>query len=162
MNNFDITLSIGKKIERYLQNFLSSRGHTVIDHSEDKIWQDIDTDFEVRIKEQRTTLEVKADSKIHEHNNFFFEEGFDRATGYYKGWFDKCEAEHICFIDYVGGKGYILRFDKEVIKANSISRKWYNRTDNCCGYALLLNCDRARELGLVAMEWNIDKEDKLI
>lgn len=156
MNSFQGTLAIGKKIEKYAISFLRSLGHTVIDHSDDKSWQNVDTDFEVRMREQKTTLEVKADSKIHEHNNFFFEEGFDRATGYYAGWFDKCEAEHICFIDYVDGKGYILRFDKALIKNNAISRKWYNRTDNCQGYALLLNCDRARELGLVALEWVIE------
>lgn len=155
MNNFEYSLSIGKRIESYLEQFLCAKGHTVINHSEDKNWQDIDTDFEVRCREQSTTLEVKADSKIHQHNNFFFEEGFDRQTGYYAGWFTKCEAEHICFIDYVGGKGYILRFDKELIKAHSISRKWFNHTDNCYGYALLLNCDKARELGLIALEWNI-------
>lgn len=156
MNNFQSTLAIGKKYEDYVQQFLTEKGHKVINHSEDKSWQAIDIDFELYKGDKKTTLEVKADSKISVNGNFFFEEGFDRATGYYSGWFEKCQAAYICFIDYVGGKGYILSLDKPTIQNNAVSRTWYNRTDNCQGYALLLNCDKARKLGLVVLEWDIE------
>ena len=148
-------LLVGKKTEEYIVGYLNAKGHTIINHSEEPEWQMIDTDFEVIRGNSHTTLEVKTDNRIHNTNNFFFEVGFDRATGYYDGWFHNCAAEYICFVDMIGARGYILEFDKTRIAQCAFPRRWRNSIDGCYGDAYLLNCDKARAMGLIVYEWNI-------
>ena len=159
MDNFDKLLAVGKKTEDLVSDYLTTRGNTVINHTEDLDWQAIDTDFEVSKNGKTTTLEVKTDSRINQTHNLFFEVGFDRATGYYNGWFRKCEAEYILFYDSSAAKGYIIDFDKYIIEKNSYYRRWYNNTDRCWGDAYLLPLVKAEELGLVAHTFELQKED---
>lgn len=156
MNNFDYCLSIGKSAEEYVADYLTSRGNKVEDVSYDPMYMSKDTDFLLYKNGAYTTLEVKHDSKMEITGNFFFEVGFDRMTGYKPGWFSKCAAEYICFVGNT--HCYIIKFDKDVIAANAISRRWCNYTDNCFGDAYLLSIDKARELDLIAFEWDIATE----
>ena len=159
MDNFNTLLAVGKKTEDLVCDYLTTRGNTVINHTEDLDWQAIDTDFEVSKNGKTTTLEVKTDSRINQTNNLFFEVGFDRATGYYDGWFRKCEAEYILFYDSSAAKGYIIDFNKEIIQKNSNYRRWYNRSDSCWGDAYLLPLMKAEQLGLVAHTFELQKEE---
>lgn len=159
MSNFDYTLSIGKKVENYVKRYFENRGHQLEDLSDVKEWQEKDVDFNFKFKDGKEALfEVKADSKLGNTGNLFFEVGFDRVTGYYAGWFSKTAAALICFVDYVNKKGYIVLLDKDVIKENSRNITWQNRTDCCLGFAYLLPITKAKELGLVVYEWTIEED----
>lgn len=156
MNSFELCLQIGKSAENYVADYLTAAGHIVEDVSYEAAYMSKDIDFLLYKNNKYTTLEVKSDSKINQTGNLFFEVGFDRTTGYYDGWFRKCEAAYICFCDTCGGKCYIVRFDKDTIAANAIPRRWINYTDNCYGDALLLPLPDARKLGLIEYEWCIE------
>ena len=158
MNKFNKSLAIGKAIENYVASYLTGKGHLVDNKSDDAAYQSKDIDFILYKNGNTTTLEVKADSRLHDTHNFFFEVGFNRDTGYYDGWFRKCAAAYICFVDYICGKAYIIDFNKDIIAANATSKRWVNYYDECIGDALLLNIDKARELNLISYEWTFKEE----
>lgn len=153
--NFDFCLSIGATVEELVKEHLAARGHNIIDVTQDKEYQTKDIDFLLDNGNEKTTLEVKLDSKISRNGNFFFEEGFDRKSGFRKGWFRYCEADYICFYDSSIATGYILDFAKarEVVKEQGNQMHWFNNTDNCTGYAYLLPVGVARENDLIVYEW---------
>ena len=165
MDNFQVKLSKGKFTESIVKKNLEDKlGYNVQDVSDVKEWQDKDVDFIVSNanKSIHFALEVKNDDRMHQTGNFFFEIGFDRKTGFYKGWWYKCKAHALCFFDSVTGTGYILDFGKvkalkgkdELLGTGLFEYKEFdNRVDECKGRAWLLNIDKAIENNLIVYWW---------
>lgn len=157
MNGFQYCKSIGQKTEEAVIRYLEHRGHIVQDVTGEKEYQKRDIDCLLEHEGQKASLEIKSDSKLHSSGNFFFEEGFDRKSGFRKGWFNYCEADFICIYDSIADCGYILDFRKakEVVKEKARKVTWYNNTDGCIGYAYLLPIAVAKKGGLIAHEFSI-------
>ena len=155
MNNFNYCLSIGEKTQEVIKQHLAARGHEIEDVSLNTEYQKKDIDFIVRKGNKFCTLEVKSDTKMHQTGNFFFELSFERKTGERPGWFQYCEAQFVCFYDGIAGRGYILDFNKtkKYLDNHGVCRKWWNNTDSCYGWAVLLSIAEAEEAELVAYEW---------
>lgn len=96
-NNFIIQKNKGVSAQEIVKEYLTNRGNTIIDVSEDKEYQPKDIDFLVEKGGNRTTLEIKGDM-FSSTGNFYFEIGADRQTGYKPGWLSYCEAVYICFM----------------------------------------------------------------
>lgn len=160
MNGFNYCLSIGNRTEDIIFNYLKGRGHEVISVTDDKEYQKKDIDCLLEHDGVKATLEIKSDTKMHNSGNLFFEEGFDRVSGFRKGWFNYCEADFICFYDGIADCGYMVDFRKakEIIKAAGRKVSWFNNTDNCTGYAYLLPIGTSKKEGLIAHEFNLKKE----
>lgn len=156
MNSFDYLLNIGASAEKEVKKHLETRGHIITDVSHDKSYQSVDIDFVMRSPQGQTaTLEVKHDSKLKKTGNIFIEWAFDRKTGLYKGWGQKCEADYICFYDADIRTGYIFDWYKlkQYTMQNGKQISWYNSSDNCEGYAYLLPLSEAKLNSLLIYEW---------
>lgn len=157
MNSFEFCKQIGLEKQKAVKSYLEKRGHKVNDVSENKEYQDKDIDFLLTSPTGQTcSLEIKSDSKIDKTGNFFFEVSFNRKTGTYPGWYQKCKADYICFVN--NNKGYILNFSatkKAIAEGLGESRKWYNYTDECYGNAILVNTKEAQAAGLIVKEMDL-------
>ena len=69
--NFDFCLSVGATAEELVKEHLAARGHKITDVTQDKDYQTKDIDFLLDNGNEKTTLEVKSDSKISRNGNFF-------------------------------------------------------------------------------------------
>lgn len=160
--NFEYLLEKGKATERIIQDLLIAEGFKIQDVSDDKEYQDIDVDMLMTIsngKEYR--LEIKSDSKISKNGNFFLEKGFDRYSGYYKGWLHKCEADILCMYDSVNKIAYMLAWQdtKQYAIANGKQITWWNYSDNCRGYAILLGIEEAKNNDLILKVYNLNGKE---
>lgn len=157
---FDDANSIGKQCEAYVKRYLTDRGITVEDFSDVPEWRAVDTDFRITNKQGQTaTLEVKSDTNPHKTGNFLFELGFYRTTGYYKGWFDKCQADYLCFVDGIGKRGYILDYRKvkEEIQHYCFYKQYWVRRDNCFGDGCFVAICHARKAGWIVHQWDFEE-----
>lgn len=161
MDNFTYCLQVGKETEQKISNYLENRGHNVTNVSDNKEYQRKDIDLLLEHNNRNASLEIKSDSKIHYTNNLFFEDGFDRKTGYYNGWLNYCEANYICFYDEIADLGYIVDFKqaKQILPSKARRKQWYNKTDDCIGYAYLLSLDVAKEEGCIVYEFRLKEEE---
>lgn len=153
---FQNDLERGRPAEEAVKTHLRKRGHIVTDVTNAKEFFDIDTDLLIESSTgQKTTLEVKADYRISETKNFFLELNNIRATGIYKGWFLKTQAEYVCVYDMRLRKGYVLDFAKlkEAAPGNARIIKFYNRSDNCASEGYIFPVGQAEKLGLVVYSW---------
>ena len=72
MNSFYQQKSFGKNYEQVVKQHLQKRNIEVIDVAENSEWQKKDIDFIIQKEGKTASLEIKADSRIHSTNNFFF------------------------------------------------------------------------------------------
>ena len=163
MNSFYRQLEKGKEVEQIVKQYLTSRGHKVIDVSDDKSFQKKDIDFLITngTTGQEISLEVKRDDNIHKYGNFFFECGSQKNDYYSVGWLFKCQADYICFYDTYIKKGYILDFNLTKSVLNEIGRKniYNDKLDKSQAISILVQIPRARQAGLIAHEWEETAND---
>lgn len=159
MNNFDKKLAIGKKGETVVADYLRSRNHEVIDVSDSLEYRHKDIDFLLINQEenQKCSLEVKSDRRIHQTGNFCIEESNDRKyEGLRDGWLHYCEADYVCFYDYESGEGYIVDWlaAKQLITKCELKRFW--SSDGCYSYAYLMPIGLAKKKNLIAHTFNLE------
>lgn len=161
-NNFEEKLNEGKETEKLIATLLISKGFEVEDMSDVEEYQAIDTDFLIH-KKGTWTMEIKSDSRIGKTGNIFLEVGMSRSTGFYEGWFNKCESDYMCIYDTVNSIAYMLDWDKtkKYAKSNGRNISFWNYTDNCQGYGILLSLDKAKENGLIEHVYNTEDINKI-
>lgn len=157
-NNFKYLLQLGQKAEKVIEDLLIYNGYKVQDVSDNEYYRSIDVDRLVTTpKGKEFRMEIKSDSKISTTKNFFFEKGFDRQTGYYKGWLSKCEADVLCMYDSVNNIAYMLKWDrtKEYVLKNGTNRQFWNYGDCCQGYSITISVAEAERNDLILKVYNL-------
>lgn len=158
MKSFDDALAIGKNGEQIVANHFAQRGHTVINVSSDKEYQEKDIDAILKnIDGTSCAIEIKTDNRMAATGNLLFEIGSCRATGYYDGWYSYCKADYIVFYDSYHKKGYCVNWNKTkpLLKKEASFKRFYNRYDQCYTDAYLLPIYKAKSINLIEYEFAV-------
>lgn len=150
MSDFNKDLNIGKIGEEAVASYMATRNHSVIDVSDDADYRKIDIDLLLTNKQgQKCSVEVKSDKRIGDTCNFCIEECNERETGNYKGWYHYCEADYVCFYDYLTGYGYVIDWKKARphIKEKAQYSAFENRGDGGISWCYLLSIGTAKREG---------------
>lgn len=155
MNSFYQQKSFGKNYEQVVKQHLQKRNIKVIDVAENSEWQKKDIDFIIQKEGKTASLEIKADSRIHSTNNFFFEIGALRGNARSAGWLEKCQADYLCVYDTIRNHGYILNLPLTSSLLEQQARKtgFYDRLDKKYVNAYLFKLETARKNNCVVYEW---------
>ena len=100
-------MSVGRDGELLFQQRMEQKGYEVIDVSDNPEYYD-KGDFIVKspFSGQEKIFEVKTDTKIHKTENLYLEVATRFSDGI--GWWEKCEADYLVYVDYVNKEFYIF------------------------------------------------------
>lgn len=155
MNGFLEQKKIGKNYEQVVKQHLQKRNIKVTDVAENSEWQKKDIDFIIEKEGISATIEIKADSRIHKTNNFFFEISALRGKARSAGWLEKCQADYLCVYDTIRNHGYILNLPltSSLLEQKAQTTSFYDYLDNKYVQAYLFNLEIARKNNCVVHEW---------
>ena len=153
--DFNTMLDESRVTELKIQAFFQARGYTVIDKSDDPLYQKMDVDFLIEMEGQPTLkVEVKSDNVIATSNRIFIERFAYRKTGYHKGWLHYCQADIICYHDAINNKGYLIDWQKMKEKVHTFSsRTFKNIYDTCYTSSYLVPLSEALEDNFILEEY---------
>ena len=143
-----VTFKVGEAGEEMVMEYLRSHSCPVVDLRQIPEFQARDTDFAVFTPEKHwRTMEVKTDTIMHSTGNIMVELSMSRRTGVYDGWFYKCKADILCYVDDYSGDIYFLPWPElhaftteRMEKEPSCVCSFLNPYDvNCVGKGVLLN-----------------------
>lgn len=143
-----VTFQVGEEGENRVIEYLESRGCTVIDLRSIPEYQDRDIDIAIHTPDGLwRNVEIKTDTVMHRTGNIMVELSMARKTGEYPGWFYKCQADILCYVDEHSGNLYFLPWQKIHDYVAELKEKdpscicnFKNPYDaNCIGKAVLLN-----------------------
>ena len=143
-----VTFKVGEAGEEMVMEYLRSHSCPVVDLRQRPEFQARDTDFAVFTPEKHwRTMEVKTDTIMHSTGNIMVELSMSRRTGVYDGWFYKCKADILCYVDDYSGDIYFLPWPElhaftteRMEKEPSCVCSFLNPYDaNCVGKGVLLN-----------------------
>lgn len=145
MSNFKNDLATGKRGEELVAAALKSRGHNVVDVSDNITYQSKDIDFLLSNKTQSTTLEVKNDIRSVETGNVFIET--HNINNYSRGgcgWYYYCEAEYLAFVQEKLNKAHIVSRNDiiDIVNSGTVPLRHSSETYGyCIPINVLSKCD---------------------
>lgn len=102
--------------EFQLKQWFRSKGHEVIDVSDNRQFFEPDIDLLVKhsgVEEPAVAIEVKYDTRINQTGNLFIEYHHDSITkGSQAGWFYKCKAGLFFYMNAQKQEYYVFKYDK--------------------------------------------------
>lgn len=132
----------GKQAEQIVKDYLTGRGYTVQDVSEEQDNYQNDVDFIVQKDGRTSKIEVKLDTRLAETQNIAFEDAFylkDKETGQTEtreGYYHYSQCDFLIFVSPADNCLYMVHFAKlkeqeETLQQEFKSKKFYSYTDKC-------------------------------
>lgn len=152
----------GKQAEQIVKDYLTGRGYTVQDVSEDCDNYQNDVDFIVQKDGRTSKIEVKLDTRLAETQNIAFEDAFylkDKETGQTEtreGYYHYSQCDFLIFVSPDNKSLYMVHFHK--LKENEADfqncfkfTKFYSYTDKCQKRMRLVPVSVLKEKGLLSV-----------
>ena len=150
----------GKQAEQIVKDYLTGRGYTVQDVSEERDNYQNDVDFIVQKDGRTSKIEVKLDTRLAETQNIAFEDVFylkDKETGQIEtreGYYHYSQCDFMIFVSPADKSLYMVHFRK--LKENETSLescfklvKFYSYTDQCKKGMRIVPVSVLKEKGLL-------------
>ena len=152
----------GKQAEQIVKDYLTGRGYTVQDVSEEQENYQNDVDFIVRKDGRTSKIEVKLDTRLAETRNIAFEDVFylkDKETGQTEireGYYHYSQCDFLIFVSPDDNSLYMIRFaklkeQKEALQQEFKSKKFYSYTDKCQKAMKIISVDALKAKGLLSV-----------
>lgn len=108
-----VTFQVGRDGEDNVIEYLQRRGCAVIDLRDIPEYRDQDIDLSILPPNGVwRDVEIKTDTIMHKTGNMMVELSMRRKTGTYDGWFYKCRADILCYVDEYGGILYFINWPR--------------------------------------------------
>ena len=150
----------GKQAEQLVKDYLTGRGYTVQDVSEEQDNYQNDVDFIVQKDGRTSKIEVKLDTRLAETQNIAFEDVFylkDKETGQTEtraGYYHYSQCDFLIFVSPADNSLYMIHFanlkeQEEALKHEFKSKKFYSYTDKCQKEMKVISVETLKEKGLL-------------
>ncbi len=152
----------GKQAEQLVKDYLTDRGYTVQDVSEEQDNYQNDIDFIVQKDGRTSKIEVKLDTRLAETQNIAFEDVFylkDKETGQTEtreGYYHCSQCDFLIFVSPADNSLYMVYFAKlkeqeEALQQEFKSKKFYSYTDKCQKTMKIISVDALKAMGLLSV-----------
>lgn len=152
----------GKQAEQLVKDYLTDRGYTVQDVSEEQDNYQNDIDFIVQKDGRTSKIEVKLDTRLAETQNIAFEDVFylkDKETGQTEtreGYYHYSQCDFLIFVSPVDNSLYMVHFAKlkeleEALQQEFKSKKFYSYTDKCQKAMKIISVEALKTKGLLSV-----------
>lgn len=152
----------GKQAEQLVKDYLTGRGYTVQDVSEEQDNYQNDVDFIVQKDGRTSKIEVKLDTRLAETQNIAFEDAFylnDKETGQTEtreGYYHYSQCDFLIFVSPVDNSLYMVHFAKlkeqeETLQQEFKSKKFYSYTDKCQKAMKIISVEALKTKGLLSI-----------
>lgn len=152
----------GKQAEQLVKDYLTGRGYTVQDVSEEQDNYQNDVDFIVQKDGRTSKIEVKLDTRLAETQNIAFEDAFylnDKETGQTEtreGYYHYSQCDFLIFVSPVDNSLYMVHFAKlkeqeETLQQEFKSKKFYSYTDKCQKTMKVISVEVLKANGLLSI-----------
>lgn len=152
----------GKQAEQLVKDYLTGRGYTVQDVSEEQDNYQNDVDFIVQKDGRTSKIEVKLDTRLAETQNIAFEDAFylnDKETGQTEtreGYYHYSQCDFLIFVSPVDNSLYMVHFAKlkeqeETLQQEFKSKKFYSYTDKCQKTMKVISVEVLKANGLLSV-----------
>ena len=152
----------GKQAEQLVKDYLTDRGYTVQDVSEEQDNYQNDIDFIVQKDGRTSKIEVKLDTRLAETQNIAFEDAFylnDKETGQTEtreGYYHYSQCDFLIFVSPVDNSLYMVHFAKlkeqeETLQQEFKSKKFYSYTDKCQKTMKVISVEVLKANGLLSV-----------
>ena len=152
----------GKQAEQIVKDYLTGRGYTVQDVSEEQDNYQNDVDFIVQKDGHTSRIEVKLDTRLAETQNIAFEDVFylkDKETGQTEtreGYYHYSQCDFLIFVSPADNNLYMVHFAKlkeqeEALQREFKSKKFYSYTDKCQKALKIISVDTLKAMGLLSI-----------
>ena len=152
----------GKQAEQLVKDYLTDRGYTVQDVSEEQDNYQNDVDFIVQKDGRTSKIEVKLDTRLAETQNIAFEDAFylnDKETGQTEtreGYYHYSQCDFLIFVSPVDNSLYMVHFAKlkeqeETLQQEFKSKKFYSYTDKCQKTMKVISVEVLKANGLLSV-----------
>lgn len=152
----------GKQAEQLVKDYLTGRGYTVQDVSEEQDNYQNDVDFIVQKDGRTSKIEVKLDTRLAETQNIAFEDVFylkDKETGQTEtreGYYHYSQCDFLIFVSPVDNSLYMVHFAKlkeqeETLQQEFKSKKFYSYTDKCQKTMKVISVEVLKANGLLSV-----------
>ena len=152
----------GKQAEQLVKDYLTDRGYTVQDVSEEQDNYQNDIDFIVQKDGRTSKIEVKLDTRLAETQNIAFEDVFylkDKESGQTEtreGYYHYSQCDFLIFVSPVDNSLYMVHFAKlkeqeETLQQEFKSKKFYSYTDKCQKTMKVISVEVLKANGLLSV-----------
>lgn len=152
----------GKQAEQLVKDYLTGRGYTVQDVSEEQDNYQNDVDFIVQKDGRTSKIEVKLDTRLAKTQNIAFEDVFylkDKETGQTEtreGYYHYSQCDFLIFVSPVDNSLYMVHFAKlkeqeETLQQEFKSKKFYSYTDKCQKTMKVISVEVLKANGLLSV-----------
>ena len=152
----------GKQAEQIVKDYLTGRGYTVQDVSEEQDNYQNDIDFIVQKDGRTSKIEVKLDTRLAETQNIAFEDVFylkDKETGQTEtreGYYHYSQCDFLIFVSPADNNLYMVHFVKlkeqeEALQQEFKSKKFYSYTDKCQKTMKIISVKTLKAKGLLSI-----------
>lgn len=152
----------GKQAEQIVKDYLTGRGYTVQDVSEEQDNYQNDVDFIVQKDGRTSKIEVKLDTRLAETQNIAFEDAFylkDKETGQTEtreGYYHYSQCDFLIFVSPADNNLYMVHFAKlkeqeEALQREFKSKKFYSYTDKCQKAMKIISVEALKAKGLLSI-----------
>ena len=144
----------GKQAEQLVKDYLTDRGYTV---------QDVSEEQDNYQNDGRTSkIEVKLDTRLAKTQNIAFEDAFylkDKETGQTetrKGYYHYSQCDFLIFVSPADNSLYMVHFAKlkeleEALQREFKSKKFYSYTDKCQKTMKVISVEVLKANGLLSV-----------
>lgn len=151
----------GKQAEQLVKDYLTDRGYTVQDVSEEQDNYQNDIDFIVQKDGRTSKIEVKLDTRLAETQNIAFEDVFylkDKESGQTEtreGYYHYSQCDFLIFVSPADSL-YMVYFAKlkeqeEALQQEFKSKKFYSYTDKCQKTMKVISVEALKTKGLLSV-----------
>ena len=152
----------GKQAEQLVKDYLTDRGYTVQDVSEEQDNYQNDIDFIVQKDGRTSKIEVKLDTRLAKTQNIAFEDVFylkDKETGQTEtreGYYHYSQCDFLIFVSPANKNLYMVHFAKlkeqeEALQQEFKSKKFYSYTDKCQKAMKIISVEVLKANGLLSV-----------
>jgi len=152
----------GKQAEQLVKDYLTDRGYTVQDVSEEQDNYQNDIDFIVQKDGRTSKIEVKLDTRLAKTQNIAFEDVFylkDKETGQTEtreGYYHYSQCDFLIFVSPADKNLYMVHFAKlkeqeEALQQEFKSKKFYSYTDKCQKAMKIISVEALKTKGLLSV-----------
>ena len=152
----------GKQAEQLVKDYLTDRGYTVQDVSEEQDNYQNDIDFIVQKDGRTSKIEVKLATRIAETQNIAYEDVFnlkDKESGQTEtreGYYHYSQCDFLIFVSPADNSLYMVYFAKlkeqeEALQQEFKSKKFYSYTDKCQKTMKVISVEALKTKGLLSV-----------
>lgn len=152
----------GKQAEQLVKDYLTDRGYTVQDVSEEQDNYQNDIDFIVQKDGRTSKIEVKLDTRLAKTQNIAFEDVFylkDKETGQTEtreGYYHYSQCDFLIFVSPADKNLYMVHFAKlkeqeEALQQEFKSKKFYSYMDKCQKAMKIISVEALKTKGLLSV-----------